>query len=581
MQRAPASQVQAIYGDANVEQATILPDLAGTMGNNSTLSLTSNTDDLNNYQKLSLTNLFSRTKISYFMPQINTPTSIQFPLKFTGWTDLSEMVLELPVDFKITATRGKDRLDVFTGFGVSENNNWARMGCYPEFPFLQAINRFEIALGENSIPVGRQQMTFNIGLRHVASDVKLTDHELQAYVRALGSPIGHSIDAGDYVDKGGELYTVNQAYTEIPSDVLDCWSSILAALTARCQYIASVTDNKLGSAVIAIPLRYLNSAFREQFLLPPRTAVRVTMECSTDPVVIATKMPYTKPFDGGFNDDFSISMSIKLSGTGEGNTSGPRLICREHMLNEKPQLDINARWARQPMLINYETYEIIEQAFTGVSDFFEFNIAVSQQRPTQIVFKVLPPAGLSAPTVRNFGSGIMSGVYDFPDSACVGIKFSDLIVDIAGHDHYRYEVRSPYQFSCGPIWDGLQQIDERVNEKTYQSMDRRPVRIHNRQSLTDSAYMKVNLNPGDREQHAYLAQDKGAASIRVSLNVTNTVELNTKANSHVPAGYRLVVFKTLPEQFTLSAEGNVNVVSWPAITTNNGFFVQQTINTNN
>jgi hypothetical protein len=178
----PAGRTQAIYGDANAQAATVVPDLAAG-ADNQALSVSANSDELNFNQKLDLNDLIYDTNTEEVYASVISAGQVAILGNFMGWVDCSKIYLEVDCGFKFTNIfRTSQTTESFT-WPVVDTKDFNDGECFyrcsfPNFSMLQPLIRLTVQMGENNQIIGRQQMNYLQGIKLVAQDYKYQPEEV-------------------------------------------------------------------------------------------------------------------------------------------------------------------------------------------------------------------------------------------------------------------------------------------------------------------------------------------------------------------------------------------------------------------
>lgn len=553
-------KTNAIYGDANAQTATVVPDLAKA-SDNSALLVSQNTADLDINQKLQLSDLFYETTTEEVYPQITSAGNCAIIGSTMGWTRMDQMILEM--EFTVTTTSND------TGAASVVNpafDTVVQRGLWntPAFAMLHGIQRFDISMGNNNQKIGRQQMTNTQGIILTAQDQKYDENKI-ATIAQVGLPRTRGAYA-PIVQQQGFSRAFFQNQTTIQPSWIQFWQNTINDLiisAAKDTFFTNETgmDNKIR---IGVPLSMLNSFFKNSAFFPPGTPYRMEIQHLTSVFTIATS--------NAASAILSPNSTIQLTHTGNF-----RLVYRRHELRQPAQASINNQWLTRPFLYNYETYEYYEKAADSSNINFVNDIAISQQRPTEIIIKVIYTASTTPQTITT-GSG--AGVQlAWPNSGITCVQCTNLKIYIAGRQQYylRTTTAGTSQFRREGIKDATNVLNQLVNMETYSNSDSDiEVVTSSQMSSTEEFFLKISINPGDMQKNGYLSTDQGAVVVRIDADF----HMANVARSPIPANSKIVYYKKLPEQITLDANKNITTITWPAVKSNSGYLIEQTFNTN-
>lgn len=591
----PAQKTNAIYGDSNAQTATVVPDLSAA-ADGINLQVSSNLDELNINQRLDLNDLVYDTNTEEIYASIVAPGQIAITGNTMGWTDVSKMFIELDLGFSYTVQGTFAKSTPVNGVNNNQYRDFmnANKASYPNSMFLQPLIRFVAQMGENNQIVGRQQMNYLQGIKLICQDLKTSREEIYEYMN-MGSPRSHqgrtinntlnaqgttAWQSQDIRNKSTSLKTDEQnIFNNIIGDIM----SYLESVKANAGTTTSTNWSATQRFKLAVPLKYLNSFFRESAFIPPGLKFRFEIEYSLSSFLICM-IPAV--------DDSSAALSLSDP---KGNImvscnygTDIRLVYRRHQLRQPEQAKVNTMWLTKPFLYMYQTYEFIEIPCDGVNIHFEKDIAISQQRPTSLIMKVLPVSTnntgvilrqLGTPYTNTFGTNPTLSVNDFSNSDATYVNVSNLSVYIAGRQNYYLRTRIVNGNRIMPnIMDGTNILNHATNRHIDQELDEESLLSSGMATNEDGMYLQISINPGDMQKNGYISTDQGATVIRLAFDITNATQ--DPAYQVLSTNYKIVVYKKLQEQLQLDAAKNITTITWPAVKSNSGFLLQNTYNLN-
>jgi hypothetical protein len=605
-----ANRTSAIYGDANTQAATIVPDLTKA-ADGVNLTVTSNSDELNIYQTLNLNDLVYETLSEEIYPTEVAGGHLAIQGNLMGWTDMTKMFLELNPKFTFTDVPA----DILAADRYIDNSNLTNISLIsnqPSFAMLSPLIKFEIQMGNNNQIVGRQMMNQLEHIKLIAQDNKMEDGDIEEMTN-MGLPLTRNLptflqaknSTGTSVINSGLLtsFAGDITSTSVTEKYLNLWNSKLSDLLqlAWLNYAANISGTpftgldylKTTSNYIAIPLRFLNTFFKEKAYLPPGLKFRFNIEyvegvnfpIAQIPINVITTFPGTSA--PSITNLYYITLNVRWE-------KNMRLTYKRSMLRAEAQARINQALQTRPFLYNYTTYEYIAINTDGVRKIFIQDIAVSQQRPTSIFFKVVPiitsgttsrTLGITSNSYRAFGTNALLTTTDYPYSECCAISFSEIKIYIAGRITLYYRTSSVDSNMLLPYFkDGSQLINNAANKHVDQNNDQTALFNSSFQSSFDGTFIQISLNPGDMQKNGEISTDMGATVIRVEFTLqNNTTDKSgglTGDYRTVPQGYRINIYKKLQEQASLDGAFNYTTITWPAVKSNSGYLISNTYNVN-
>jgi len=602
-----AGRTVAIYGDANTQQATIVPDLTKA-ADGTNLTVSANSDELNTFQSLNLNDLVYETTSEELYANVVSAGNVSIQGNLLGWADMTKMYLELNPSFTFSGwpTNLTDPTKLPNIAYPFQFTNLSLISNQPSFAMLSPLIKFEIQMGENNQIIGRQMMNQLEHIKLVAQDNKMEDADFDE-MSQLGLPLTRNFPFLGYNANNGS--TVQTSFmgdattTSVTEKLINRWNARLSDLIyyAFLQQYNTLQPatfsglNYLSNQVtyIGIPLRYLNSFFKEKAFLPPGLKFRFNIEYNSGVSYPIATVPITY-YDANQTPKttFTFPLTVNVSwGT------NMRLTYKRSQLRQPAQERINNMWLSRPFLFNYLTYEYVSLNTDGVTKIYTQDLAISQQRPTSIFMKVNPQI-TSGTTSRTLATSISAlnaitsntliNTTDYPYSECAAICFSEIKIFIAGRQTVYYRTSNQKSNVLLPYFkDASQLINNAANKHVDQDMDQNSPFASTFQSSFDGTFLQISLNPGDMQKNGNLSSDMGAVVIRIEFTLTNnTTDQSTGVSTPtgdyltVPKGYKILFYKKLQEQLQLDAAKNITTITWPAVKSNSGFLISNTYNVN-
>lgn len=554
--RLQASRTAAIYGDANAATATVVPTITEA-ADSQNLTVTADTSVLNKNQILNLDDTFYETITNEVFPQQLADGKLAIAGTTMGWIDTQKCFLEIPIKVNFTpSTAVKDpsqttlqnlgELTDFTSIGWEE---WTQ----PEFSMLRPIQRFTVYLGENNVAIQRAQMNFGQNLPIIAYDRKISRADYPIYA-SIGMPLSIGTNyCQDTTGTGNNVQRTlrcNNINPEFSREFEKAW------------FDRNRRRRLNGVSYLTVPLYFLNSFFRENQYLPPGLKFRFEME-----------------YNPGFVECMRSSVGAQAQGADTWFVQyqkDVRFNGFAYILRAGTQEQINRTWITQPFLYNFITYEYLERKMNGTSVTYYENICISQQRPTDIILRV----------VNESTDGFVNGaaqncIYSYKDATLPGVMIHDIKINIAGRLQYYF--RNMDQLSDGKNqWTGgacnmVDALMQTANKDTWRNENELEwiVKPQTR-SINQGAYTVISIQPGNMQSIGNYTVDQGAVSVQMEINLC----MNDAARTPIPAGFKLVIYKKLTEQLAIDGNKNVQLVQWPAVKSNSGYVIQQTFNMN-
>jgi hypothetical protein len=639
----PANRSNVIYGDSNTQTATIVPTLTDGADGRS-LQVVSEISDLNNNQKLVLNDLVYDTRTSDDYPQNQSSNIVAFVGTTQNWQLMKENIMEIDanIEFRIFNNSYGDDAGK-TVYAQYQNPFDSKISQYrvnltgilhpdfnfgywnqPEFCFLNPITRFEVKMGTNNQVMSRYIMNYKPGILHVAKDKRYITEEIDIManvgvpqsrggynggfqnVRAVANNIPFNnpsnglttTDQKEFCDKFSEkvteLYTI--AYLKAAQT-----TAIDYSYTPLTDGTAVTSGGTIGKRIntnfkIAVPLTYLNSALCTPGYFPPGLPFRYEMEFDNSQILIMTnrsdpdqseiltataeniKVPVLTQ-----GASFPMNIYLTYPNSNQGASGGNFLIRRrEHMLRQPAQEQINVAWIQKPFLYQYHTFEYYDMPYVnGTNTFFSQEIAISQQRPTQLFIVIF--YNTKGYVVNRWQDGTKLGVQNinFYQATACGFRITELKVYISGRQNYYLRTayanngQTPYlNGSSGMVKDATNMLECTVNTNTYQDGDESNMSKTKMWNFVEGSNVCVSINPGDMQKQGYIASDQGASVVKLEFNATNVL------GQPIENYYTIRVYKKLPEQFRINASKNIETIVWPAAVSDNNIVISATHNLN-
>jgi hypothetical protein len=589
----PAQRSNAIYGDANAQTATVVPDLAAA-ADGVNFSVTNDSGMLNVNQQLVLQDFIYSTTTEEVYASILSPGHVAIIGNTMGWTDKQKMVLELDITFTIVSTipnypggapMASGSFDPKFVFQTMQGD--VRAINMPNFNILQPIDNIIIQLGDNNQVIGRSQMNYLNGIKMIAQDNKLTSEDMREIVN-LGSPTTHSGTMRDFGVAGSatnNTYTF-QAKSNMRADFTQWQSTLYKQIQEYLAYtvrLGTPSPATLTPFKVGVPLKYINSFFREPGYLPPGLRYRIEVNYNTVANFFADWIN-----ENAYAYDAPDSSKTLYGRINMSYGTDMRLVYRRSDLRQPAAAAILNQWITRPFLYMYNTYEYVEIPTDGATTTFTKDIAISQQRPTSIFFKVLPDTTgsiFTTPVFRQLNAntqprtGLQIFARDFANSDCAFIQFSNVKVNIAGRENYYLRTRTPTGSAFIPmLQDGTDMLNHLINKNVDQELDECALVSPYMVQESEGGYLQISINPGDFQKNGYMSSDTGATVIRVTFTCTNLTDNPTYKT--IQTGYKIVIYKKLQEEIELDGKKDITTISWPAVKSNSNYLIQNTYNLN-
>ena len=588
----PAQRSNAIYGDSNAQTATVVPDLAAA-ADGTNFAVSADSSVLNFNQRLDLQDLIYETSTEEVYVSTISDGNLVIQGNTMGWTDVSKMVLEFDVEFSRDVNDLQPTLDNdqrqgtehwgefqrdFYRFPVQDSSKFAMAN----FNLLQPLDQLVIQMGENNQVIGRSQMNYLPGIKMCAQDNKVPVEDYREVVQ-MGSPFTQSwcgVDQDPLMNNMSAGYVNSAEFTKWQTDLYKQIHQYMCARYVDAEGTGTPVPwlNDSIQFKVGIPLKYLNSFFREKAYLPPGLKYRFEIKYNAATHFFYDYVFYTSPLGG--NDAFWQYDRVNLK-----YNKNFRLTYRRSNLRQPQAAAIMNQWITKPFLYLYNTYEYVEIPTDGATTTFTKDIAISQQRPSSIFIKVLPNYSGTEWTRRRLGQYRPRNtknpeIRDFKASDCACISFTNIKIDIAGRQQYYLRNIVPNATKLIPsLFDGTVMVNQLANKNINQDYDRQML-VNVSHFCNDQAGgpLEISINPGDMQKNGYMSSDVGATVIRVTVDVEQTTLVNEY--KPVPTGYKVVIYKRLQEELEINGKKEITTIHWPAVKSNSNYIIQNTYNLN-
>lgn len=587
--RPGVARTTAIIGDAGTQQATVLPDL-NTISNDDYVKVTTNSGMLDVFQTLFIRDNIYETRVERVYPTLIQSPQLSFQFSTMGWVKKTDMCIELV--YRIThpafsvagmkASVGVNNISptIAARAGIE---NCILYGAHPEWAILNSLREVRMYWGNNNQPIGRAQQWTNPGLKVQMSDQKFNNTSVKV-AGTLGLPYARFSDASQ---------TQVMPNTPCEQEFLDAWRNQLSAPRRQDPYAATAYDQL---QVAVIPLSFINSFFRDDSYIPPDTKFKIDIFFKTIEGTISTcHVGYT---------DIIANPQVKM--TWDINNGANRLIYMSDILRQPLQKALNDRWLTSPFLYNYEVYENYDIVGDGATSTWYRDIAISMQRPTEIIFQfvnntdscynqtgenrsaftsaqMIAAKRLETKTLQNLTArnrdhtfeidGLGSAIFDNAGSPHPAIEY--IRITIGGRLQFEWDrTLNENTLNNGHTmqtrgFNYLYSIRNDQNYNVYNSKFGTLTLFNGMQFCNDmetTAPMKLCITPGGEVDRGSISSDMGSHNIRIEIKFIAALQAYTK----------LIIWKKQPEQMTLDANRNVIAITWPAVKSNAGYTMPNT-----
>jgi hypothetical protein len=619
----------SIIGDQSTADASFIPNLQN-LSNDPYVTVSSDSSQFNIWQQFRMSNNFlESTILENYVTQTNLGSSItSYTLQgnFQGWVPTDSIYLHVPIEIDAqigVSSTGESAVPVIqpqdpAQFLSSNDNAVQRLiksGAFKsevmdisrinsvsamlmtDFAMLHVFERIGIYGGNNNQALGRTPMFDLEGMKQVAYDDKFDEAKISEYglwgvpVSTLAAQYNNSYTnllketievttnyLGDTVNYGSTSSTIDPAWYRAFSKVL-----LQTSQSNQSVVTPGGTPNTfIYTKTINVPLKLsmINSFFKTSQFLPPEFKYKIDLRCLTNVVGLCAT-------------DYSQNITKKtlvyptVGVWGAKVVGPPKLVYLSHTLTQAMQDSLNTKWMTYPFLYNYETYELYDINCNNQT-FFQQNISISQQRPTQLIFAILdtqtvfPPSQMGNAQVRGGlanktiaidanNRNLSSELSGFPGvRTSLNLFLEYFSISLSGRKIIEYKNEDGDPTNIPNSYDLLFQKSQHDSYKRYgeigQTNDASFSAFNARRG---GSRLCVTIAPGMYADKGFMPVDRGATMITVQM----------KFSGKLADSKKIQIIKKLPEQLCIDVNKNVTSIMWPAVKSNQGFLVQNTVNT--
>lgn len=696
--------IASVYGDTGSVEATYTKDL-NTIGNDPYVKVQANSGEFNLFQQLTLQDNFYDSRYEeVYVTQNSAGTanatslaSLQF--NTMGWTRVDRMYLQIPVVFNQVVSNSWHASntdgDLYNHLLTYPDPNLKReylvkQRICPEncgdsfekyllnfiqtdFALMSIFNRIAIYGGNNNQPIGRTQSFFLEGLKTQLRDVPWNENTIKilgnwglpvsnlsgngpTYMQELGAD---TLSQGSFFPNYSVSSYMNNQMEIIPDSWARQWANLIASIDDETinggsfDWLDTTNRHSIyqqSQMNIVLPLSYINNFFRHKTYLPPDFKLKIDIEgvsqSKGSPINFNCPLIVTKSMNEFstrllMNETHDATLTAISAGI---NFSQIKLVYQNHTLRQPIQAQINEKWLSYPIVYNYETFEQYDVDNSGQNSgvMIVRDIAISQQRPTQLIFQIIDtvtqcvdfrgdfPLGAGPPmnwtiagklqTPYQLTAANVAGinVNNAPHGTCtIGSTpwFSDLAnpdypltvagsLSQKGHQPTFTNFGAPGQ-ACATNYPQITTMSVLIGGRT-QYYYKNDTFIYNQGNTLLNAY---DVLIAEQDAECYKDYSTETNVLKNPLNYqafgglgsfmrlviapggyVNTADLPTDLGATVirvqvtlskplPSTKKLQIIKKMPEQIAVDTNKNLTLIMWPAIKSNNGFSIPNVVNT--
>lgn len=565
-------------GDGGVRQATQVPDLT-SIPDSDTFAIVNESGQLFNFrQKLVLADEFrdvvTRQELPKSFSQSNGVCVMEWSFTTPGYIKANEMILNIPLN--ITADVDLDRcMD-------------PSLLVQAPFALLNNLDKYEFKMGSNNYQVGNMEFTSDLlSIKTYMGDRKMNmlETELQS---GWGLPFATTGMLASYINASGAVVPPQISSYNSPREYKLYQNSVLSAEAAT---IATTQTMYKGLSLASIiPM------FDQDCYLPPGLPLNLKLffkqEVGTFSDSTNARYPFimgNKPSACAINVTGTFKSYNLMFGSSPFSQNGLYLLYEYKILSEKNNSIYNQLWFSRPLLYNHFDYKRFEFPCNG-SATYDLNITWNKQKPTGLYYYLT----LQDPTAcQVHGMPISNQVLmNLGQSYAGGYLLNKFEVYLNGVRTQFYNSQTTTYTETVNANDYL--LNLKADKNRIKFIDDENQSIFSTQSKYFAKPLYIKLDTSEKYQFAYRGTDAGSTNIRISLaydiplSVTNATFLTdfneaitvTSALTGVSSAYKMCFLLEYPVQTSINSHMQITQVEWPAITSGNNKYIQQTINTN-
>lgn len=304
--------------------------------------------------------------------------------------------------------------------GNEDFNKWVCNQTQVDWAMMEIFNRIQIYGGNNNQPIGRTQSFYKEGLKTQLREVPWNSNNVKLLgnwglpVSNLGCVSSSLRTIGENIASIGSYLpyyfgdSINPNLTCVPDDWIKSWAKTLLC----CDPITHGTslnsmmplpgsDNRAvynqARVNLTLPLSFINNFFRHKTYLPPDFKFKIDVEGVSQPLGVEPNYNCPLIIVGNLNQinprlNYNRTEAASCWGMSGGiDFSGLKIIYQNHTLRQPIQAQINEKWVSYPIVYNYETFETydVDNSANSSTTMIVRDIAISQQRPTQLIFQII------------------------------------------------------------------------------------------------------------------------------------------------------------------------------------------------
>lgn len=464
-----------------------------------------------------------------------------------GWTKVKEIVINFPVllvNSRLDTEPHPNYLFAFNAF------------LYADFGFLNFLDEFHVYIGENRQHIGRQVASHLEQIKLWLSELPEDGNLIAKLKSQLG--VSHSLTQ-TFPGNDGLL---EYFYFGVGDNNSDFMNTMVQHYINK-RIVTNGVDGTYNRIInIPIPLYFLNSFFCADTMLPPNIKLEFNIKFKTKPSWYSYILSY---------QDY---LGVQAGGI-------PHMTyIYNYFLPAYNDIKISYR-VTNDLIYNYETYETYYNTFN--QEIMNFDIAISQQKPTQIFISALTVGDRTLDQIKNdyltngdiaFENSLVSINSDKPYYTRAPLHIEDISVSFNGRTDIRMRNNVNIDKNCTNFFANSHEVLFKITQKEqYQSLrinstsGPQIINVSNSFDLVNQ-HTCITIVPGLLIDRGQMTKDQNSIMVKLSIKYSRPPTNRAKIR----------ITKKLHEQLSIRADNNVSINMWPVIKNNNGYMATDTLN---
>ncbi len=603
---AEANKSYAVYGNAGLQTATLIPDLTQAVDSNF-LKIEQNVASLNCWQPTFTSNLISETKRQEeFCTSIsgdfayNSQLVANWDFYLKGWTQVKNIVLQYVL--ALASNTNPNSSETGLGFGMALPSSMEQS----EYTWLDILEEMEIKLGNNSYVITSNEIHNRFGIKHLALSTKKTVAEASLMAN-FGLQAARTSGLIFYEDS---YSTIPQPYLALPISLTNSDTYCKFSIDTYGKYYDHAFCNLASTNVYAdlpnsqfiyqpkifsLPLSMTHSFFsQENTWLPKGLRIQIKIIFSDKKINYAGGMSL-KAWKTKTTSALGETAKLIINKLAVGSVNGfypnmMKLIYEYSDLKYEIQEDLKKMWLERPFLYNYYEWDrYVSPILTNTTrPPYIFDFKQNSQRPLDI-WIYIRNEGENQQIARYYESlQNIERPFWLQKYSLTPVIYESIKVFINGQEIYNVANIPFLNLDSTQVSDGLTPDDvlnsliaQKCDNETGLDTSNVPI---SRQINFDNIYpYRITLAPNNFFQRGTYPVDKGACNVRLEITprfLTSTAGPGLISSWLNYSNARMFIYARRGAQLTLDASHNCTNIQWPLVVTNNTTVATPTINTN-